>query len=70
MQLRVQDSETEQYLAPFHVLVLILNLQGVGQGTKSGGPEPQDKQPSGHHIPQYPQAKLNLGWEHNTGRLS
>lgn len=56
-----RHSENEVYLVPFYVLVLFLNLEGVGLGTKSRGPEPQDKQPSRNHISQDPQAKLHLG---------
>ena len=48
------------YLAPVYILILFIDPQGVRLGTKSRGPEPQDKKPSRDHIPQHPQAKLNL----------
>lgn len=48
------------YLGPLHILIFFINLQGIGLGTKSWGPESQDKKPSRHHIPHHPQAKLNL----------
>lgn len=53
------------YLAPLYILILFIDPQGIRLRSKSRGPESQDKKPSRDHIPQHPQAKLNL--ELNTG---
>ena len=54
------------YLAPLYILIIFIDPQGVRLWSESRGPEPQDKKSSRDHIPQHPQAKLNL--ELNIGR--